>query len=88
MFLSRHPDHGYYRGFAYLCDCHSYVAEAVMICPYVLYKADSPLQKKAAENDPLVAGADQRCRTLPEMGQILPVPVPVAVGASAPACEP
>ena len=60
IYLERNNKWGYYRGYAYLCDCQSPVVEAVMVCPYVLYKSGDISQRSQALADPMVA-TGQKC---------------------------
>jgi hypothetical protein len=86
MYLARHPSFDYYRGYAYLCDCNSPNKGAVMVCPYVLYKADNPVQERSAEQDPLIVG-DARCWSVNQNGALqtaLPGPGSLQAAASAP----
>lgn len=60
LYLERNEKWDYYRGYAYLCDCQSPVADAVMVCPFVLYDPANIMQRTQARADPLVA-PDQKC---------------------------
>lgn len=73
VYLWRHASKGYYLGYAYLWDGNAFDANATMVCPYVLYKADNTTQQDDAETERLIAG-DPRCRSVASNFVIPPMP--------------